>query len=253
METASAPVVSTAHRLPPRAVGWAWGLACALGRVPAAPRACREEAARVPPGLLRVPLLRRRAFVLRRRTPGPFAPRRRRDASTCCGRRSSSPRSSRWRSRTTRRYGCRRASWLKMASTLCGDSAPSASLDHGEAQAAPTHPRARPQQLGSLPWPPELASGRPKVEDVPLSTIRSRCFRAFKSVPPRPRLGPAGEATALLRLRGGRTSPSALTPRACRAPRRVCRAGAPAQLRLPRERRAAAAAHALVESAVHAA
>ncbi len=37
------------------------------------------------------------------------------------------------------------------------------------AQAAPTHPRAPPQHLGGLPWPQELASGRPKVEDAPLS------------------------------------------------------------------------------------
>ena len=59
-----------------------------------------------------------------------------------------------------------------MASTLPDDSAPSASLDHLEAQAAPTHPRAPPGPLGSLPWPQELASGWPKVEDVPLSTSR---------------------------------------------------------------------------------
>ena len=59
-----------------------------------------------------------------------------------------------------------------MASTLSDDTAPSASLDHLEAQAAPTHPRAQPEPLGSLPWPQELASGRPKVEDLPLSTTR---------------------------------------------------------------------------------
>ena len=157
------------------------------------------------------------------------------------------------RVRRVRRAGRAWQCWLRVPSTPCEDRAYSASLGRLEAQAASTHPGAPPQQLGGSPWPQQLPSGRPKVEDVPLSTIRSRCFRAFKSVPPRPRLGPAGEATALLRLRGGRTSPSALTPRACRAPRRVCRAGAPAQLRLPRERRAAAAAHALVESAVHAA
>ena len=62
-----------------------------------------------------------------------------------------------------------------MASTLSDDTAPSASLDHLEAQAAPTHPRAPPEPLGSLPWPQELASGRPKVEDFPLSTSR-RCL-----------------------------------------------------------------------------
>ena len=64
------------------------------------------------------------------------------------------------------------ASWFKMASTLSDDTAPSASLDHLEAQAAPTHPGAQPEPLGSLPWPQELASGRPKVEEFPLSTTR---------------------------------------------------------------------------------
>ena len=64
--------------------------------------------------------------------------------------------------------------WSKMASTLSDDTAPSASLDHLEAQAAPTHPRAQPEPLGSLPWPQELASGRPKVEEFPLSTTRYR-------------------------------------------------------------------------------
>ena len=59
-----------------------------------------------------------------------------------------------------------------MASTLFEDSAPSASLDCLKAQAAPTHPRAQPEPLGSLRWPQELASGRPKVEDFPLSTSR---------------------------------------------------------------------------------
>ena len=52
-----------------------------------------------------------------------------------------------------------------MASTLSDDTAPSASLDHLEARAAPTQPRALPEPLGSLPWPQKLASGRPKVED----------------------------------------------------------------------------------------
>jgi ATP-dependent Clp protease ATP-binding subunit ClpA len=63
-------------------------------------------------------------------------------------------------------------SWFKMASTLSEDTAPSASLDHLEAQAASTQPRAQPEPLGSLPWPREIASGWPKVEDFPLSTTR---------------------------------------------------------------------------------
>jgi hypothetical protein len=62
--------------------------------------------------------------------------------------------------------------WLKMASTLSDDTAPPASLDCLEAQAAPTQPRAQPEHLGSSPRPQELASGRPKVEDFPLSTSR---------------------------------------------------------------------------------
>ena len=47
-------------------------------------------------------------------------------------------------------------------------------VDRLQAQAAPTHPGAQPEPLGSLPWPQALASGRPKVEDFPLSTTRWR-------------------------------------------------------------------------------
>jgi hypothetical protein len=68
----------------------------------------------------------------------------------------------------------RQRSWLKMASTLFEDSAPSASLDCLKARAASTHPRAQPEPLGGSPWPHELASGRPKVEDGPLPTTRQR-------------------------------------------------------------------------------
>ena len=53
-----------------------------------------------------------------------------------------------------------------MASTLSDETAPSASLDHLEAQTTPTHPRAKPEPLGSSPRLQELASGRPKVELV---------------------------------------------------------------------------------------
>ena len=59
-----------------------------------------------------------------------------------------------------------------MASTLFEDSAPSASLDCLKAQAAPTHPTAPPEHLGGVPWPPQLASDRPEVEEFPLSTSR---------------------------------------------------------------------------------
>ena len=66
----------------------------------------------------------------------------------------------------------RQPSWLKVPSTLFEDSASSASLDCVKARAAPTHPRAQPEQLRTLPRPQELASGRPKVDEFPLSTSR---------------------------------------------------------------------------------
>ena len=54
-----------------------------------------------------------------------------------------------------------------MPSALFDDSAPSARLVPPGAQAAPTHARAPPEQLGSLRWPPQPASGRPKVDESP--------------------------------------------------------------------------------------
>ena len=68
---------------------------------------------------------------------------------------------------------------MKAASALFEDSAPSASLDCLKAQAAPTHPRAQPEPLGSLRWPQELASDRSKVEDFPLSTNRQHADEAY--------------------------------------------------------------------------
>lgn len=57
--------------------------------------------------------------------------------------------------------------------TLPGDTAAPASLDHLEAQAADTHPRAQPRHLGSSSWPEPRTSGRPKVDDLsPLWTPR---------------------------------------------------------------------------------
>ena len=44
--------------------------------------------------------------------------------------------------------------WLKWPSALPEDSAPSASLDHLKAQAAPAHPRAQPEPLGELSMAP---------------------------------------------------------------------------------------------------
>ena len=64
-----------------------------------------------------------------------------------------------------------------MPPALPDGPAPSASLDHLEAQAAPAHPRAPAEHLGSSAWLQELASGRPKVEDAPLSTApQARLF-----------------------------------------------------------------------------
>ena len=52
--------------------------------------------------------------------------------------------------------------WLEAASALSDDSAPSASLDRPKAQAAPAHPGAPPELLGSSAWLEEPASGRPQ-------------------------------------------------------------------------------------------
>ena len=56
---------------------------------------------------------------------------------------------------------------MESPSALPEDGAPSASLGRLEARGAPAHPSAPPQQLGSVPWLQEPASGRPKVEDFP--------------------------------------------------------------------------------------
>ena len=106
------------------------------------------------------------------------------------------------------------ASWFIMASTLSDNTAPSASLDHLEAQAAPTQPRAQPEPLGSLPWPQELASGRPKVEEFPLSTTRyfmdaERNRRSMRVVDPSP---PTSPPTSL-------PPPPDLAPTSPRSPR----------------------------------
>ena len=62
-----------------------------------------------------------------------------------------------------------RPGWCKMPSALSDATAPSASLDHLQARAAPTHPGAPPEHIGGSPRPQEPASGRPKVEESPLS------------------------------------------------------------------------------------
>ena len=97
---------------------------------------------------------------------------------------------------------------FEMASTLPEDGAPSAYLDCLKARTAPTHPRAPPEQLGSFPWPPELASGWPKVEEIPLSTDRSarhtrRCIRTSRrSRVSSPRAAAAARTTPCSMARG---------------------------------------------------
>ena len=56
---------------------------------------------------------------------------------------------------------------FNMPSALLEDGAPLASLDRFKARAAPTTTRAQPRVLGSLRWPQQPASGRPKVEVSP--------------------------------------------------------------------------------------
>ena len=58
----------------------------------------------------------------------------------------------------------------KGPSTPPDDGAPSASLDHLEAQAAPTHPGAPPPPRGGSPWPPPPASGRARAENSSRAT-----------------------------------------------------------------------------------
>ena len=70
------------------------------------------------------------------------------------------------------RRALRHSSWYKVPSALFEDPAPSARLVAPRAQAASTHPRAQPEQLGGSRWPHEPVSGRPEIEDFPLSTGR---------------------------------------------------------------------------------
>ena len=76
---------------------------------------------------------------------------------------------------------------VEKPSALSDDPAPFASLDHSQAaQAAPTHPRAQPEQLGGVSWPQQPASGRTEAEELPLSTRR----RCASSRAPAPACGP---------------------------------------------------------------
>ena len=66
-----------------------------------------------------------------------------------------------------------------MPPALCEDPAASASLDHLNAPAAPNPPGAPPEQRGSLPWLPELASDRRKAESLPVCTCDHQVFEAL--------------------------------------------------------------------------
>ncbi len=63
------------------------------------------------------------------------------------------------------------ANWFKMASTLSGDTATSASLDHLEAQAAPTQPRAQPERLEAYHGLRTSPQAGP-IDDSPLPITR---------------------------------------------------------------------------------
>jgi hypothetical protein len=77
------------------------------------------------------------------------------------------------------------SSRMDVPSTLAEDRAPAASVDHRKAPAAPTHPGAPPEQLESVPWLQQPASGRrPKVGALPRSTRRhARHFEVAEKPP----------------------------------------------------------------------
>ena len=91
-------------------------------------------------------------------------------------------------------------SWFQMPSALPDETAPSASLGHLQAQAAPMHPGAPPEPLGSSPWPQELASGWPKDEEVPFATSRHD-LQGFRTKVHSQRRSRAAEQMLLRRLR----------------------------------------------------
>jgi hypothetical protein len=66
--------------------------------------------------------------------------------------------------------GAQQRIWWKGPPALREDGAPSASLGHPRAQAAPAHPGTQPERRGGVPGPQQLASARLKVEESALST-----------------------------------------------------------------------------------
>ena len=105
-----------------------------------------------------------------------------------------------------------RFGWFEMASTLPDDTAPSVSLDHLQAQAAPTHPGAPPGPLESSPRPQEPASAPSQVEGFLLRSCvslllsadgggggrRAPCWRGARPLPRRwRRYGGRGRSRAI--------------------------------------------------------
>ena len=103
-------------------------------------------------------------------TPPPLT-RQVRDAHASAARAASRVRADMRADQTALRSVCadvwRARRFEKTAATLAEDGAPSTSLGQLKAQAAPTHPRAPLQQLGSSPWPLEPASACSRDADAP--------------------------------------------------------------------------------------
>ena len=78
--------------------------------------------------------------------------------------------------KAARFYVIKHVGWCKGPSALTEDGAPSASLDHLKAPAAPTHPGAPPEPLGCSPWPLQPASGRSKDEECWPRATTSRSY-----------------------------------------------------------------------------
>ena len=83
-------------------------------------------------------------------------------------------------------------SWFEMPSCPVLVSAPPAPLDHLKARAAPTHPSAQPEHLGSSQWPQELASAdgqdevfsSPKTARAPLAKEAQTCSVCMEALVP---------------------------------------------------------------------
>ena len=110
----------------------------------------------------------------------------------------------------------RLASWSEMLSTVLATTR--ARLVPPGAPAAPTSLRAQPEHLGSLRWPQELASGRPKADGFPVSSSRLAELRERFALSPaqlrqvRRRRRPRRPRRHLLHLHRPRHRPDAISP-----------------------------------------